>query len=171
MESDPQPESHELSDRQLAVLPYLVSSPSVSEAARRADVHRSTLHQWMNDPEFRQELESARQDAADLARSELRGLMLKATTVLAESLEDPSPVIRLRASRYAIDLGLTRIHRRTAFGTALEEARGCSCESGIMVLKQKTGPRKGAPNRCCHRTNPTVSASSLTTTAWWPMPG
>ena len=40
-----------------------------------------------------------------------------------------------------------------------------------MVLKQKTGPRKGAPNRCCHRTNPTVSASSLTTTAWWPMPG
>ena len=107
MESDPQPESHELSDRQLAVLPYLVSSPSVSEAARRADVHRSTLHQWMNDPEFRQELESARQDAADLARSELRGLMLKATTVLAESLEDPSPVIRLRASRYAIDLGLT----------------------------------------------------------------
>ncbi len=33
MESDPQPESHELSDRQLAVLPYLVSSPSVSEAA------------------------------------------------------------------------------------------------------------------------------------------
>ena len=61
----------------------------------------------MNDPELRQELESARQDAADLARSELRGLMLKATTVLAESLEDPSPVIRLRASRYAIDLGLT----------------------------------------------------------------
>ena len=27
-----------------------------------------------------------------------------------------------------------------------------------------------APNRCCHRTNPTGSASSLTTTAWWPMP-
>ncbi len=33
MESDPQPESHELSGRQLAILPYLVSSPSVSEAA------------------------------------------------------------------------------------------------------------------------------------------
>ena len=29
---------------------------------------------------------------------------------------------------------LPRIHRRTALGTALEEARGCSCESGIMVL-------------------------------------
>ncbi len=27
MESDPQPESHELSDRQLPVLPYLVMAP------------------------------------------------------------------------------------------------------------------------------------------------
>ena len=66
---------------------------------------------------------------------------------------------------------LARIHRRTALGTALEEARGCSCESGIMVLEQKPARKQGAPNRCCHRTNPTVSASSLTTTAWWPMPG
>ena len=76
-----------------------------------------------------------------------------------------------RGSGSAGSLLLARIHRGTALGTALEEARGCSCESGIMVLEQKTGPRKGAPNRCCHRTNPTVSASSLTTTAWWPMPG
>ena len=66
--------------------------------------------------------------------------------------------------------GLARIHRRTALGTAPEEARGCSSESGIMVLEQKPARKQGAPNRCCHRTNPTVSASSLTTIAWWPMP-
>ena len=65
---------------------------------------------------------------------------------------------------------LTRIHRRTAFGTALEEAIGCSSESGIMVLEQKPARKQGAPNRCRHRTIPTVSASSLTTIAWWPMP-
>ena len=65
---------------------------------------------------------------------------------------------------------LARIHRRTALGTALEEARGCSSESGIMVLEQKPARKQGAPNGCCHRTNPTVSASSLTTIAWWPMP-
>ena len=57
---------------------------------------------------------------------------------------------------------LPRIHRRTALGTAPEEARGCSSESGIMVLEQKPARKQGAPNRCCHRTNPTVSASSLT---------
>ena len=65
---------------------------------------------------------------------------------------------------------LTRIHRRTALGTALEEARGCSSESGIMVLEHKPARKQGAPNRCRHRTIPTVSASSLTTIAWWPMP-
>ena len=65
---------------------------------------------------------------------------------------------------------LTRIHRRTALGTALEEAIGCSSESGIMVLEQKPARKQGAPNRCRHRTIPTVSASSLTTIAWWPMP-
>ena len=54
--------------------------------------------------------------------------------------------------------------------TALEEARGCSSESGIMVLEQKPARKQGAPNRCCHRTIQTVSASSLTTIAWWPMP-
>ena len=55
-------------------------------------------------------------------------------------------------------------------GTALEEAIGCSSESGIMVLEQKPARKQGAPNRCCHATTPTVSASSLTTIAWWPMP-
>ena len=65
---------------------------------------------------------------------------------------------------------LTRIHRKTTLGTVLEEARGCSSESGIMVLEQKTAWKQGAPNRCCHRTIPTGSASSLMTTAWWPMP-
>ena len=39
-----------------------------------------------------------------------------------------------------------------------------------MVLEQKPARKQGAPTRCCHRTNPTVSASSLTTIAWWPMP-
>ena len=66
---------------------------------------------------------------------------------------------------------LSRIHRRRASGQCPEAARRCSCESGIMVLKQQTDPRKGAPNRCYHATTPTASKSRLTTTAWWPMLG
>ena len=36
---------------------------------------------------------------------------------------------------------LARIHRRRASGQCPEAARGCSCESGIMVLKRQTDPR------------------------------
>ena len=74
----------------------------------------------------------------------------------------------VRHSPYGV---LPLIHRTTACGRSAEEARGCASESGIMVLKQKTDPRKGAPNRCYHATTPTASTSPSTTTAWWPMPG
>ena len=57
-------------------------------------------------------------------------------------------------------------------GTALEEASGCSSESGIMVLEQKPARKQGAPNRWePQNKRSTVSASSLTTIAWWPMRG
>ena len=36
---------------------------------------------------------------------------------------------------------LARIHRRRTSGQCPEAARRCSCESGIMVLKQQTDPR------------------------------
>ena len=55
---------------------------------------------------------------------------------------------------------LARIHRRRASGQCPEAARGCSCESGIMVLKQQsrtqnkehpidatTQPSRSHPNR------------------------
>ena len=54
---------------------------------------------------------------------------------------------RVRAAAKAA--GLALIHRTTACGRSAEEARGCASESGIMVLKQKTDPRKGAPNSNC----------------------
>jgi len=69
----------------------------VSEAAWRANVHRAALHRWLNDLQFREELEITREDAAALARSELRGLMFKAAVVLAESTENLCPFVRLRA--------------------------------------------------------------------------
>ena len=50
--------------------------------------------------------------------------------------EQRSSGIGLAVLRFALDhaLALARIHRRRALGTALEEARGCPHESGIMVL-------------------------------------
>jgi HEAT repeat protein len=87
-------------------MPYLVASPSVSEGARLADIGRATLYRWLRDGAFAEELERQRARAADIARSELQGLMLKSILVLAEALEDPSPAVRLRAARSTLHIGL-----------------------------------------------------------------
>ena len=95
-----------MTQRQQAALPYLVSSSTLSEGARLANIGRTTLHRWMQDYEFRTELERLRSEAAELAVTELRGLMLKATLILAEAMETSSPNIRLKASRIALAVGL-----------------------------------------------------------------
>ena len=41
----------------------------------------------------------------------------------------------------ALEEALSRIHRRRVSGQCPEVARGCSCESGIMVLKQQSQPQ------------------------------
>ena len=82
-----------------------MATPSIAEGARLADVGRTTLFRWMQDDEFRSRLEQLRAEAAELARPELRGLMLKSVVVLAESLEDDDPNIRLRAAQMTLTTG------------------------------------------------------------------
>ena len=108
--TDPaEPAPAALTDNQLVALPYLVASPTLAEGARLADIGRTTLYRWMNDPEFRATLERLRAEAADLAHTELRGLMLKGALVLAEAMEDPSPNVRVRAAQAALSMGLKAV--------------------------------------------------------------
>ena len=48
-----------------------------------------------------------------------------------------------------LGVSLTRIHRGGRSWGGFEGVRRCSLVSGIMVLKQETDPRKGAPNSNC----------------------
>lgn len=91
-----------LTHRQAMAMPYLASAPSLAEAAQAANVHRSTLHRWMKDPVFRDELERMRGDAINLAYAELQGIALKSVSVLADLLDDPSPRVRNMAARTAL---------------------------------------------------------------------
>ena len=98
------PDPVQLSRRQIEALPYLVSSPTLSEAARRANVTRRTLQRWLNNYEFRQEFERLRRAANEIARAEISGLSLKAALVVGEALDDPNSSIRLRAALAALAL-------------------------------------------------------------------
>ena len=67
----------ELSDRQVAALPYLAAASTNEEGARMAEISISTLTRWRQDSVFRDELRRLREDAANLAFAELNGLALK----------------------------------------------------------------------------------------------
>ena len=99
--------SSALTPRQQKTLPIVVSSTSLAQAARDADIHRATLHRWMEDDRFRDELVRLRQEAAELARSELQELMLVSVGVLADAMENAaSHDVRVRAARTALSFGM-----------------------------------------------------------------
>ncbi len=101
-----------LTDKQLQLLPHLVTAPSMSEAARRADVSRSSLYRWIEDDEFRRELERQRNEALELAHVELKGLMFKATQVLGEAMDNDNQFLRLRAAQIALTVGLKSVEAK-----------------------------------------------------------
>ncbi len=95
-----------LTDRQQAALAHIAASSTLSQAARSASIGRATLYRWLQDERFRQALDRLRAETADLARSELQGLMLKGILVLSQAMDDSNPDIRLRAARATLYLAL-----------------------------------------------------------------
>ena len=91
---------------QIKALQYLASSASISAAARLTEVSRATLYRWMEDDEFRAEIERLRGHAFDLARAELKGLMFKAAGCLADSMEHRNPFVKFRAAQATVYSGL-----------------------------------------------------------------
>ena len=85
--------------RQQSVLSVLAAAPSITHAARLSKVGRRTLHRWLQDPEFRDQLAQQQRQAAELAKGSLQSLTLQAVLHLSDLLENPNPEIRLRAIR------------------------------------------------------------------------
>ena len=99
-------ENSNLSHRQWAVLPVVASAHSLAQAARISGFSERTLRRWLDDDDFRGELTRLRQESAELARLELKGLMLRSVSVLSEAMDDPDKAIRLRAARYAMSFAV-----------------------------------------------------------------
>ena len=95
-----------LTDRQLAALPHIAASGTLSQGAHAAEVSRATLYRWLQDDHFRHALDHLQSEAADFARTELQVLMLKSILVLSDAMEDPNADIRLRAARATLYLAL-----------------------------------------------------------------
>ena len=106
MQPYPATDSNGLTEKQEQALPHIAFAASMRQGANRAQVDRSTLKRWMNDPHFRAELKRMRDEASSLAKAKLQGLLLKSVLVLDEALEDPDPALRQRAARVLINAAL-----------------------------------------------------------------
>ena len=106
MQPYPATDSNGLTEKQEQALLHIAFATSMRQGANRAQIDRSTLKRWMNDPHFRAQVQHVRDEASSLAKVKLQGLMLKAVYVLDEDLEDPDPVLRNRAARAIISAAL-----------------------------------------------------------------
>ena len=110
MSTDGTDSEERLSIRQRKAIPHLVTSDSLAEGARRANISRTTVYRWMDDDDFRRELKRLRDEAAELAQTEIKGMMLDAAMVIRDALDDENPSVRLRAAAATLNLSLKTIH-------------------------------------------------------------
>ena len=99
-------DSSGISQRQRRALPIIAASLSNAQAARDVGVNESTLYRWLENPEFRDELDNLRREASSLAMTEIQSAMLQAVSVVLDATRSENEATRLSAARFLLQLGL-----------------------------------------------------------------
>ena len=95
-----------LSTQQVQALPHLAIGQTLAHTATAINVSEKTLYRWLKEPDFKSAYLELRDMEAEIATAELRGLTLKAATVLSKAMDNPDPNISLRAAQTAVKTGL-----------------------------------------------------------------
>ena len=96
-------DNERLTDRQLRVIPYLLTCPSTEEACRRAKINKCTVYEWLKDETFRRELKRQRDAIIERALDSLKANLAKATKTLVEHLDSKRENISIRAAEDIIE--------------------------------------------------------------------
>ncbi|MCE2982844.1 MAG: hypothetical protein LW832_04670 [Parachlamydia sp.] len=76
-----------LTRRQLHVLPFLISNPTVESAAKQSGVSAKQIFDWLHQPIFRQELENRKNEGVNQAVDRLKATASKACDTLIGLLD------------------------------------------------------------------------------------
>jgi hypothetical protein len=77
-----------LTRRQLHVLPFLLSNPTIETVSKLSGVSAKQIFDWLNHPPFRQELERRKNEAVDQAVDRLKLTASKACDTLINLLDN-----------------------------------------------------------------------------------
>lgn len=97
------PEKRKLTDRQLKVIPLIVTSPTYSEGCKKAKLNRTTFYEWLKDPEFKAELDRQRDDIAAEAFGILSQSLTKAVETLVSMLDNKDDRLKRLTAKDIID--------------------------------------------------------------------
>ena len=95
-----------LSRRQMLALPIIAAAPNLTQAAKDAGIGRSTLQRWRQDENFRTAMDRITKEIAETTREGLGNLIVDGLEVINKLMQDPDPMVRLRAAQAAIILGI-----------------------------------------------------------------
>jgi hypothetical protein len=92
-----------LTDRQLKAIPIIVTSPTYSEACKKARLNRTTFYEWLKMPEFKAELNRQRDEIAAEAFGVLSQSLTKAVETLAGLLDNKDDRLKRLTAKDIID--------------------------------------------------------------------
>ena len=138
-----------LSTKQVQALPHLAIGQTLAHTATAINVSEKTLYRWLKDPVFKSAYMELRDLEAEIATGELRGLTLKAATVLSKAMDHPDPNISLRAAQTAVKTGLKaddaaeakRLTRLLARYVDEDENNGPASRTVRKQLHKASGPQ------------------------------
>ena len=96
-------EKTHLTDRQLKAIPVIVTSPTYSEACKKAKINRTTLYKWLKDPQFKAELDRQRDEIASEAFGVLSQSLTKAVETLVGLLDNADARLKRLTAKDVID--------------------------------------------------------------------
>ena len=97
---DTRPDFSGLSQRQRKLLTVIANARTITEAASRARLSRSTIHRWLRDETFQEALAYTRASKDFISRLRIRNRVdICLDSLLDAALEEPDPAVRIRAAR------------------------------------------------------------------------
>jgi len=94
---------NELSARQRRTIPFIITSPTIVEGVSKAGITTKTFYQWLEQPEFKAELDRQRDEAAKAAFDILTQALTKAVENLVKLLDHADDRLKRLACKDVIE--------------------------------------------------------------------
>lgn len=89
--------------QQKAAMLYATGKYTIVDIAKECSVHRTTIHRWLDDPEFQKEVERYENHIRKANMKKLESMVEKALEVLEKLLEHKKDYFKLQAAKEILD--------------------------------------------------------------------